>query len=80
MGVNSAKDLIKVRILPNRGVHGSVQVGFVPKPRPTHQTRVENVLTCCQLEKESDRSGRFCTGNTVGLVETVHGGKSGQNS
>ena len=63
-----------------RGVHGSVGVGFVPNPRPTHQTRVENILTRHQPTRELDRNSRFCAGNTVGSVETVHGGKTGQNS
>ena len=63
-----------------RGVHGLVWVGFVPNPRPTRQTRVENILTHRRPMRESDRSGWFCAENTIGSVETVHGGKSGQNS
>ena len=73
---------IPVRDKPmcTRGVHGSVRVGFVPNPIPTRRTRVENVLTRRRPARESDRSGRFFAGNTVGSVETVHGEKSGQNS
>ena len=63
-----------------RGVHRSVRVEFVPNPRPTCGTRVENVLTRHRLVKESDRSSQFCAGNTVGSVETAHGGKSSQNN
>ena len=67
-------------MVPCRGVHGSVRVGFVPNPRPTRRTRVENVLTRRRPARESDQSGRFFARNTVGSVETVHGEKSGQNS
>ena len=63
-----------------RGVHELVRVGFVPNPRPTCRTQVENVLTRRRPTRESDRSGRFFAGNMVGSVETVHGEKSGQNS
>ena len=49
-----------------RGVHGSVQVGFMPNPRPTRQNWVEKILTRRRPARESDRRGRFCTENTVG--------------
>ena len=42
-----------------RGVHESVQVGFVPNLRPTRPSRVPNFQTHRQPNRKSDRMRRF---------------------
>ena len=37
-------------LVPHRPVHGSVQVGFVPNPKPTRPDRMARISTRCQPE------------------------------
>ena len=40
-----------------RGVHGSVQVGFVPNPKPTRWHRVSSKKTCYQPQTPTGQVG-----------------------
>ena len=54
-----------------RAVHGSVQVGFVPNPEPTHRNRVNGLRTCRRLSMTSAQVGSVSGGQRSGWLASV---------
>ena len=53
----------------SRGVHGSVQVGFMPNPRPTRWHQVANEKTHCWPQKPTSQVGSNSVGWQLGQLK-----------